>query len=102
MSFVTVATVQDIPPGRARVVTAQGWKIALFNVNGTFHAIDDVCPHKGASLAEGPAAGTDVICPWHAARFDLCSGASLTPIARRGVRVFKVQIAGDDIQIELP
>src|SRR5262249_9750064 len=102
MPFVTVASLPDIPPGRARAVTVQGWTIALFNVNGTIHAIDDACPHAGAPLSEGPVPGTDVVCPWHAAGFDLCTGAYLSPPARRGVRSFKVQVVGDKIQVDMP
>jgi nitrite reductase/ring-hydroxylating ferredoxin subunit len=102
MAFVTVATLPEVPPGRGKQVTVQGWTLALFNVNGTIYAIDDTCPHKGAPLSQGPVAGTDVICPWHAARFDLCTGAFLSPPARRGVQTFKVQVSGDEIQVEVP
>ncbi len=102
MPFHTVASLADLPPGKARAVTVQGWRIGLFNVNGTIHAIDDLCPHKGAPLSEGPVAGTDVVCPWHAARFDLCTGAFLSPPARRGVRTFAVQVVGDEIQVDVP
>lgn len=102
MAFVTVAAVQDVPPGRGTAVSVQGWRIALFHVNGTFYAIDDACPHKGASLAPGPVVGTDVLCPLHLARFDLCTGAVLSPPARRGVRAFPVRVVGDEVQVDVP
>lgn len=102
MPFVTVARTSEVPPGRGKAVTVQGWRVALFNVNGTLYAIDDTCPHKGAPLSEGPVAGTDVICPWHAARFDLVTGAFLSPPARKGVRTFRVQVVGEEIQVEMP
>jgi nitrite reductase/ring-hydroxylating ferredoxin subunit len=102
MPFVKVATVAEVPPGRGKAVMAQGWPLALFNVNGTIYAIDDACPHKNLPLAGGLVAGTDVICPFHGARFDLCTGAVLSPPARKGVRSYKVQVAGEDVLVEVP
>jgi nitrite reductase/ring-hydroxylating ferredoxin subunit len=51
--FVTVATVEEIPPGTGRTVEVQGVWIALFNVDGSFYAIDNTCPHAGGPLGEG-------------------------------------------------
>lgn len=101
MAFTRVAQLQDVPPGLGKQVTINGRKIALFNVGGTICAIDDACPHKGASLAEGQVAGKEVVCPWHLARFDVTSGAHLSPPARSDVACFKVQVAGDEIQVDL-
>ena len=46
--------------------------------------------------------GAELTCPWHAARFDLVTGTALCPPARGGVRVYKVQVVGDEIQIDMP
>ena len=102
MAFTKVATVQEVPPGQAKQVTAGGRAVALFNVGGTFYAIDDTCPHRGASLSEGDMEGTAVSCPWHGARFDLATGAHLCPPASRGVAAYKVQVVGNDVEIDLP
>jgi nitrite reductase/ring-hydroxylating ferredoxin subunit len=101
MAFTKVATASEVPPGTARQVSVNGRTIALFNVGGTYHAIDDACTHRGASLAEGECDGSEVICPWHGARFDLATGAARTPPAPRGVNAYKVQVVGDDIQIDV-
>ena len=69
MAFTKVATVQEVPQGGGKRVTVRGRTLAVFNAGGTFYAIDDTCPHRGAPLSEGMVAGKEVTCPWHAARF---------------------------------
>jgi len=101
MRFVTVARLEEVPPGKSKPIRIDGQAIALFNVNGTYHAIDDCCPHKGAPLWNGPVAGTEVVCPYHFARFDLVTGAALTPPTKHGVRVYRVQVVGDEVQVEM-
>jgi nitrite reductase (NADH) small subunit/3-phenylpropionate/trans-cinnamate dioxygenase ferredoxin subunit len=101
MAFVKVATVSEVPPGKAKQVKVGGKTLAIFNVNGTFYAIDDTCPHRGASLAEGELDGHEVICPWHAAVFDVTSGAHLSPPARSDVACYKVQMIGDEVQVDV-
>ena len=51
--FVKVAKAGDIAPGESKLVDAAGKKIALFNVDGTFYAIDETCTHRGGPLSEG-------------------------------------------------
>jgi nitrite reductase/ring-hydroxylating ferredoxin subunit len=101
MAFVKVATVAEVPPGSAMQVSVQGKKLALFNLGGTFYALEDECPHRGAPLSEGECEGTEVLCPWHGARFDLKTGAHLSPPASRGVAAFKVQVVGDEVQADV-
>ena len=102
MAFVTAVTVRDIPPGQGKQVTVNGRTIALFNVNGTYHALDDTCPHRGASLSEGMVENNEDTCPWHGARFNVNTGAHLCPPAPSGVQTYKVQVVGDEVQIDLP
>jgi nitrite reductase (NADH) small subunit/3-phenylpropionate/trans-cinnamate dioxygenase ferredoxin subunit len=102
MAFTKVATVGEVPPGKAKQMQIQGRILALFNVAGVFFAIDDTCPHRGAPLSEGEVHGTEVICPWHATSFDLITGAHLCPPARSDVKAYKVQLIGDDVQVDLP
>jgi len=100
MAFTKVATVQEIPVGQAKKVKIGDKDVAIFNVNGTIFAIDNSCPHRGGPLSEGEIEGADVICPWHGARFNLATGAHLCPPANRGVNAYKVQVVGDDVQID--
>ena len=73
---VRVAAVADVPVGTGRVVEAGGRALALFNVDGTFHALDNACPHRGGPLGEGDLDGPIVVCPWHAWRWDVTTGVN--------------------------
>ncbi len=99
--FVKVAKASEIAPGEARAVEAGGKRIALFNVDGTFYAIDDTCTHKGGPLSEGMVVDTEVTCPWHGAVYDVTSGAVLGAPAPRAVARYNVRVEGEDIEIEL-
>lgn len=102
MAFTRVAAVQEVPPGKGKQVTVNNRPIAVFNVDGNFYAIDDTCTHRGAPLWEGELHGNEVECPWHGARFDLTTGAPLCLPARSGVASYKVQVVGDEVQIDVP
>ncbi len=56
--FISVARVTDVPSGEGRVVEAGDVPIALFNVDGTFHALDNTCLHRGGPLGDGVCAPT--------------------------------------------
>ena len=75
--FVKVAKTRDIAPGEGKAVDVGARRIALFNVDGTFYAIDDECTHRGGPLSEGMLMREEVTCPWHGA---LIFGSSLTPM----------------------
>jgi nitrite reductase (NADH) small subunit/3-phenylpropionate/trans-cinnamate dioxygenase ferredoxin subunit len=100
-SFVTVAQVDEIPPGTGRTVEVNGIWIAVFNVGGTYYAIDNTCPHAGGPLGEGKLCGTVVECPWHGWKFSVVSGQ------REGnpnfeVACCQVRVEGNDVQVTLP
>jgi 3-phenylpropionate/trans-cinnamate dioxygenase ferredoxin subunit len=71
---VVAGRADTLPPGGVRVVRADDRAVALFHVDGRIVAVDDACPHHGASLAEGPVRGSVVRCPWHDWSFDLATG----------------------------
>jgi len=96
--FVPVAASTDIPPGEARAYVVGDREIALFNVDGTFYAIENACPHQGGPLAEGFIDGPIVTCPWHAWCFDVRTG-SMTLGALSSVDAFEVQNDGSTISV---
>ncbi|HXJ42753.1 MAG TPA: Rieske 2Fe-2S domain-containing protein [Bryobacteraceae bacterium] len=61
--FVKVARASEIAPGEARAVEAEGTRIALVNVEGTFHATDDTCTIKQPADPVRSASSSDVLCP---------------------------------------
>src|SRR6516225_8190495 len=97
--FVKVAQTGEIAPGEGKVVEAGGRRIAIFNVDGTFFAIDDTCTHRGGPLSEGMVVGTEVTCPWHGAVFDVTSGSVLGPPAPRDVARYAVRIEGENLEV---
>jgi 3-phenylpropionate/trans-cinnamate dioxygenase ferredoxin component len=99
--LLKIAKTKDVLPGQAAPFTIEGQKIALFNVEGTYHAIGDTCTHRGGPLSEGDVQGTRVTCPWHGADFDLKTGAVLGQPAQKGVPSYKVLVEGDDIKVEV-
>ena len=99
-TLITIAQRKDLPPGKAMGCDLNGKKIAVFNIDGKFYAINDECTHAGGSLSEGEINGTVVTCPWHGATFEITSGQVLSAPAFEGVTSYKVQINGNDIQIE--
>jgi nitrite reductase (NADH) small subunit len=72
------------------VVDAGGRQVAVFHVEGRWFAVDDACPHHGASLADGPVRGTVVRCPWHDWPFDLTTGECTRAPARVATHVVAV------------
>ena len=100
--LIKVAEANDIPPGTAKAVEAEGRRIALFNSGDGYYAIDGVCTHRGGPPSEGEVNGTVVTCPLHGATFDITTGNVLGPPAPEGVVSYRVQVDGNDIKVELP
>lgn len=94
--FQLVARVEEIPVGGAKVVEVNAREIALFNVDGTFHAIYNICPHQGGPLGEGRLKGHVVSCPWHDLSFDVRSGLA-TDGGGNCVGSYQVRVQGDEV-----
>jgi nitrite reductase (NADH) small subunit/3-phenylpropionate/trans-cinnamate dioxygenase ferredoxin subunit len=100
--FVTVARVGDIDEGQGIAYAVNGRMVAVFNCGGgEYQAIDDFCPHMGASLATGHLDGCVVTCPWHAWRFDVRDG-TWCDNPRIKIDSFEVRVEGDEIQVKVP
>lgn len=99
--FVKVAQTNELEPGRGQLVDVKGKRVALFNVDGNFYALDDTCPHRGGPLSEGPIAGEQVTCPWHGSKFNIRTGDVVGPPARQGVARYSVRVTGTDIEVEV-
>jgi 3-phenylpropionate/trans-cinnamate dioxygenase ferredoxin subunit len=97
--FVKVATRGELPPGSRKLVEIDGRAIAVFNVDGAFHAIDDVCTHDGGPLAEGELNGCEIQCPRHGARFDVRTGRALCMPAIEPVAVHATELRGEDVYV---
>ena len=96
-----VALVSDLEAGQGKTVERRGVAIALFNVDGTFRAIENACCHRGGPLSEGELTGATVTCPWHGWRFDVTTGSTLRN-SEIAVPTYRVEVRGDEVFVELP
>jgi 3-phenylpropionate/trans-cinnamate dioxygenase ferredoxin subunit len=102
-NLVKVATIDEVPVNGSKLVEVDDIRIALFNLNGEYYAIEDVCTHDGGPLVEGEIVnGYEVECPRHGARFDIRTGAAVRMPAFEPTIVYDVYIQGQDLLIEWP
>lgn len=101
MRFIPVTTTGAIPPGTREVFDIEGLFIAVFNVGGTYYAIEDRCTHDDGPLADGELEDYAIECPRHGARFDIRSGKALCLPAVVDVPWFPVRVEGDQVLIGL-
>ena len=102
--WTDVAPAAEFGPGQSRLVTADGVPIAVYNVDGRYYALEDICTHDGSPILGsglGPEEiidGDQIICPRHGARFCIRTGAALTPPAYEPVLLFPVRIKDGMVQ----
>ena len=100
-SFTAVARVGGIPAGEGRTFEVAGRLVAVFFDGERYHALDDLCPHMGASLGAGEVQEGVVACPWHAWRFSIRTGQWVDN-PRLQVATYKVWEEEGRIWVELP
>ncbi|HEX7078054.1 MAG TPA: non-heme iron oxygenase ferredoxin subunit [Candidatus Eisenbacteria bacterium] len=100
--FVKVGRVSDVPEGRPEIFDVDDRKIAVYRLDGSYFAIEDLCTHDGGPLAEGDVEGDVVICPRHGARFSIRTGAALSFPAVTPVDTFPVRVDGEELWVGLP
>lgn len=101
MAQVTIAKTSELKPGEGKIVEVGGRQLALFNVGGTFSAIDNTCCHRGGPLGDGELDGATVTCPWHGWQYDVTSGKCLAPNPKASVQSFPVTVVGDEVKVDL-
>jgi len=99
--FQTVCKLSELSRETGKTVLVGSRLVALFLVDGQVCAIDDVCPHMGASLGAGEVEGGVVTCPWHGWRFRVTDG-TWADNPRIKIPCFPARIAGDDVQVQVP
>ena len=97
--FIPVASAADIPPGSMKCVAIDGERVLLANVDGSFHAISDICGHRNAPLSRGRLAGHIVECPLHFAQFDVRTGKLTDGPVSADVPVYEVRVEGDTVYL---
>jgi nitrite reductase (NADH) small subunit/3-phenylpropionate/trans-cinnamate dioxygenase ferredoxin subunit len=101
--FVKVGRRAEFREGRGRAVTVGGRRVAVFRVGERWRALQDRCPHMGASLAEGRIESGVVTCHWHGWRFELETGRGAPPARPWAcARPYEVRVDGEDVWIRCP
>ena len=101
-TFVKVARVGDVPPGKMLTVPLDGQPVVLANVDGAMYAFGGICTHADGPLGKGKLRGGVVECPFHGGQFEVRTGKAVMPPATEDIPTFAVRIVGDDIQVALP
>ena len=97
--WVSVARAETFQAGSRQIVDIDGTQIVVFNLDGKYFAIEDVCTHDGGQLTGGDVEGDQIICPRHGARFCIRTGAALTAPAYEPTATFPVRIANGEVQV---
>ncbi|MBA3564794.1 MAG: non-heme iron oxygenase ferredoxin subunit [Gammaproteobacteria bacterium] len=96
-----VAAAGAIAPGGFEIIDVDDVLIAVFNLDGEFYAIEDVCTHDGEELTGGPVIGDEIICPRHGARFCIKTGAVTAPPAYEPVPTYPVRVVEGRVQVQV-
>ncbi len=99
--FVKVAKTSEIDNNGCKRVQVNGEPVAVFNLDGNYYAIHDVCTHAHASLCEGSIAGDEVLCPLHFASFNIRTGECTGPPADEDVKTYQVRVNGENLEVEM-
>lgn len=101
--MIFLCKVSDVPAGRAKRV-ARGRKpaVAVFEVDGVFHATADQCTHGTALLSRGKIVDGRIVCPLHAGSFDLLTGAVADLPCEEPLAVYAVEVRDADIYADVP
>jgi 3-phenylpropionate/trans-cinnamate dioxygenase ferredoxin subunit len=118
MAGHVVATVDQIPPGKRKLVEVGGRAIVIYNLAGAFFALANRCPHRGGSLFDGiqtglvestepgcysySRPGEMVKCPWHGWEFDIRTGKSWCDPSRLRIRQYPVSVRPGTQLVEGP
>jgi nitrite reductase/ring-hydroxylating ferredoxin subunit len=98
MEYVEAGKVEAVPPGKGTVFTVADKELAIFNVDGTFYAMDNACPHEGLSLGTSRLDGKIVTCRGHGWRYDVTTGSTLH-VPGYGVATYPVKVADGKIMV---
>jgi nitrite reductase (NADH) small subunit len=98
--FVGVGRTGDFVPGRGKMVVVGGRHLALFRLGNEFHALDNMCLHRGGPLCDGPIENNVVTCPWHGWSYEITTG-TMVQDSRVGVSRHEVRIDGDEVSVRL-
>jgi len=106
MIYEKAATADELKDGEMKKIILENNVILLANLNGTYYALDNKCPHMGGSLADGTLEGSSVACPRHGTAFDVRTGAvtkngklAFIPVKPANARTYPVKVEDGDVLV---
>ena len=99
--FVKIGNASELPaPGEAREFECDSHTICVANMEGTYAAVGNICPHRGGPLGQGIVEGAKIVCPWHGWEFDLATGNNPhTP--NLSVSSYELKVDGNSVYARL-
>jgi 3-phenylpropionate/trans-cinnamate dioxygenase ferredoxin subunit len=98
--FQKVAGVSEIPPGTIKIAKFMGQEISIANVEGKFYAFPNKCTHAGGPVGRGKLTGFVVQCPLHGSKFDVRTGAVVSPPAQTPLKTFAVKVESESVWVK--
>ena len=95
-----VAKISEVPNFGKKLVVVNGREVLLVNIKGSIHACENECPHQGSPMTGAIVKDSSISCPRHGYRFNLSDGECLGRPDLM-LKIYPVQIEGDDIMVEL-
>ena len=99
--FFKVAKEGAVPEGEGRSFAVEGRMVGVYLLDGEYFAMNDFCPHMGASLASGYVEDHAVSCPWHAWRFSVKDGTWLDN-PKIKTDCYPVRVEAGMIEVQIP
>src|SRR5262249_45696365 len=101
MAWQRAGSVADVSADKGLQVTIGTTELAIFRVGETLYAVEGICPHAAAYLADGFIEDDRIECPLHQAQFHIPTGKCLAPPADRDLATYPVKIEGSDVLVDL-
>ena len=102
MTEARVAALDELEPGRLKLVDTGSVRVVLARTGADVYACGDVCTHRGGPLAEGKLSGTRLTCPWHGWMFDIRTGQCAYPARGAPIASYAVRIDGNEVFVAVP
>lgn len=98
-NWIDVAKVSEFPPGTYREINSTDFLIMVFNIEGSFYAVQNLCPHDGGTLSNGEIENDEIVCPRHGAHFCVRTGAVTQPPAYEDIATFATRVVDGVVQV---
>jgi 3-phenylpropionate/trans-cinnamate dioxygenase ferredoxin subunit len=97
--WITLVSVVELTPGMHLAAALDDTQIVVFNLDGQYSAIENICSHDGGQLTGGAIEGDHIICPRHGAHFCIRTGAALSAPAYEPINTFPLRIENGMVQV---